>query len=285
MKIVLTLLAFIFFCIVSSIETKAQTRWVEQRVTMGSGESNLSEAWLEDAQKNIIERRKVNFDAKTREDWMTSAKTAYNGKKITKTEMYSKEIKNGVKLSMTIVFDYDNNNRKTKSSIYFHAGTKSNDPVMFTTYIYDSNANLISETTTSTMDYLGNPTDPQVSIIEYRYQDSLLIEEWKVAEDSATVEHYSYKYDVKGNMIEKKLLDEIDYLEKQLYTFSYDNYNRIIEDTTFLNNGKIFRRHKFIYNEAGDLIKQFEYGDETDNPLVTVTYKYEEVSEKEKSGR
>ena len=40
--------------------------------------------------------------------------------------------------------------------------------------------------------------------------------------------------------------------------------------------GKFFDGIKFIYNKNGDLVEQLEYGDESDNPLIKIIYKYEE---------
>ena len=44
--------------------------------------------------------------------------------------------------------------------------------------------------------------------------------------------------------MEKRLLDKIDELEQQSYTWNYDSSGKMIENNTFFNNGKIFRRHK-----------------------------------------
>ncbi len=242
---------------------------------MGSSKPRLSEAWLENSQKSTIEKRVIDYNGKTREDWRTLTVIEYKSNSITTTEMYSKQFERGQKPVMKILFDYDKNLKKIKAKVYSLSGDKIKDPIMYTNYIYDTADNLIKIITTSLVDFMGNPTVPKISTTEYRYKDTFLIEEWKVAMDTSIFEHYSYKYDTTGSKVEKKLLDKIDKLEQQLYTWKYDSSGKVIEDNTFFNDGKIFRRHKFIYNERGDLVEQLEYGDESDNEMVKVTYKYD----------
>lgn len=185
-------------------------------------------------------------------------------------------------LFSTIEWEYGENDRKSRSSMYYHAGGISS-PMTYTTYNYDKNFNLVSETTTLLVDYSGKAIAPMVSTTEYKNKDTLVMEEWKLGKDSLKVEHYSFKYDAHGNMVEKERLDKMVDLGIKLVTFKYNDSGKVSEDNSFFSNGEIFRRHKFIYNEVGDLITQLEYGDETDNPIVTVTYRYEVINGKKRN--
>lgn len=282
-----TIIALLIISVYGCIKTDAtaQTRWIEQWISMGFSKPMLSEAWIENSQKQTIERRIIDYNSTSREHWKTLTRTAFDGSKETKTEMYSKHFGNGQKPTATILFDYDKYLRKVKTSVYYNLGKKTKDPVMYTIHIYDDKSNLVSETITTLLDNSGKPTEPQVLKREYRYKDTLLIEEWKVAKDQSIHDHFSYKYVSAGNKVEKKLLDKTDNLTKSLFTWKYDDSGRLIEDRVFFNNGEIFRRHKFIYNDTGDLVEQLEYGDERNEILVKVIYKYEVIDDEKKNSR
>lgn len=263
------LLTFIFHSILS------QNRCVEQWISMPvNAPPYLSEVWIQDSLKNIIEKRTIDFNGKSRENWINKTRSEYDSNLLKRVLSYTREYKKGKKPSIEMIIDYNSDNLMISNEIYDKTKKNNLTPAIYTNYYYDCNDNIIKEITTSTIDYLGNPSDTSYIIIEYKYDSVNLVEEWKVAEDSSIYDHFGYISDSCGNMIEKRLLDKLDYLEKEVYINNYDSTGKLIDDRTIFNNGALFRKHVYHYNSTGDLIELFEYASDTDKADVKIVYKY-----------
>src|SRR5262249_33791004 len=150
----------------------------------------------------------------SREEWATLFKMEYDSTRLKRTMIFSRQFENGETPSMVIAEQYEHS-KKIMTSVYDFASDREGKNVIYITYKYNGNSQLIEETTSHLAGV--TPVPPK----HYRYQDTLLVEEWYAADDSTISEHYTYKHNDKGKLIEKKLQIEPDILAKQLYTFKY----------------------------------------------------------------
>lgn len=272
MKIIYTIIFILFF---NSIN--AQDRWVEQWIYMPvNGTPRLSEAWIQDSLNNIIEKRTIDFNGKSKDNWTSKTTSEYDSTNLIRVLSYSKRFKKGKQPSAEMIVNYNSDKQKVRLEIFDKSKKDNESLIIFTDYYYDINGNLIKEISTTTVDYMGNPSDTSLTTIHYKYESNRLVEEWK-STDTLNYEHFRYKYDSNGNMIEKRLLDKLDYLEKQIFEYKYDANGNMTKDKTLFNNGDLFRKHIYKYNDKGNMIELLEFASDSDQPDVKIIYKYSDI--------
>ncbi len=127
-------------------------------------------------------------------------------------------------------------------------------------YKYNSKGSKIEEV--STYDTTGAPDEPRKNdgpCCETRYiynynSNGKVIEKKEVFENQKTFLIQSYKYDDKGNIIEKVSYRTYPLPEK--ITYKYDSIGNIIEEVSYDQNGIIHRKLGFEYNKNGKKIEE-----------------------------
>lgn len=90
---------------------------------------------------------------------------------------------------------------------------------------------------------------------------------------------FTYKYDEKGNQIEKNGYNAIGKLSKRT-TFKYDNKGNQIETNMYMEDGKLFYKVNNFYDSIGKVYETITYQLDISKDK-NVTYKYENI---DKSG-
>lgn len=269
MKKTLTILLLTLACC-----ALGQNTWVIQSVSLTDTTSYIVDARLQDEMGNILEQRQINYGSNSIDDWTSRTVFIFESKKLTRTELFNKQHQEGKEPYAVQIYQFDKDEQKSNLTIY-NLTSRDSSISLTKEFKYESDTNLIQEISTRYVDYMGNQIEPVKFIIEYKYNDKgQKIEEWAKDSEEKISDHYSFKYDQNGNLIEKRLLDEIDYLEKTVFTYKFDSQGRLESDETKFNNGQVFRRHKYVYNKDYDLKEVLEYCSETESICGKIIYEY-----------
>ncbi len=257
-----------------TLYTSGQNTWIIQKLQITDSTYSIIDARLKNHKGNILEHRGIEYGSNNIKDWVSKAVFTYDSGKLIRTDLFNQRHHRGKKPHAAHVYQFDENGQKSALTVY---NLTSKDSTMSLTkeFNYMADTNLVQEISIRHIDYEGNRIEPQKSISEYRYNDrGQKIEEWTIDSEEVIRNHYSFKYDDHGNLVEKRLLDLIDYLEKTLITYTYNSQGELFTDEVRFNNGQVFRRHKYVYNQVGEIREVLEYCDETDSLCTKVIYEY-----------
>ena len=106
-----------------------------------------------------------------------------------------------------------------------------------------------------------------------------LVDKFGEIEKGSLSDKYTYKYDVKGNKIEKNYYNAYNGTLWKKYTYKYDEKGNEIEDNHYNGDGSLLSKHTCKYDEKGRMIEENSYN--ADGSLYSkYTSKYDEKGNK-----
>jgi hypothetical protein len=252
-----------------------QNKWILEKTIWRDSINYLHKATLVDSNENELETRTFIKNTLNLESWSSKTVSNYDSRGLLKSKEYY-FVEGLIPLRKIVEYYVYNDDDYKKSIERYQIGISDSilaQELSFE-YVQDSliSAMIITE-------YVGF-SEEEIEPITYRIE--LLhdragreIEEWRIDEEGNRFMHYSKKYDRKGNLIEKRLLDELEFLEKSLWKYDYDKTNKLKEDRIYFNNGELFRKHSYQYDGEGNLIKMLEFGGRSKEPLFGIEYEYQ----------
>ncbi len=205
----------------------------------------------------------------------TSSLYNFDGKIV---EQYSLEY-NAVNKIKT--FTYDQNNNLNEEVLYYYDDNDYNDdftegfttfyyydennnlieknwlqygePGQRFTYSYDDNNNLLETKSTSKSFRNGEGATKGDWIIEYNYENNILISQTGIEQNRITKTLYSY--DEEGNLLNETYLLNGRFNEEKLY--SYDNGN-LVRELLNSNNDEKKKEFLYLYDQLGNKLSSIE---------------------------
>lgn len=140
-------------------------------------------------------------------------------------------------------------------------------------YVYDSAGNKIGEKNY----YVGN----KYQNYEYAFLTETEIINEKIKDDDF-FSMRRFEYNTLGNKI-KEIYSSPSLLDKRqtlsYYTFTYDDYGKVIEEDTYYESDTLISIKIFFkYNKEGKLIEENKYDVKADDLIYNKTYKYDNKS-------
>ncbi|MDR3247049.1 MAG: hypothetical protein LBT50_11550 [Prevotellaceae bacterium] len=173
-----------------------------------------------------------------------------NVKNIRETQYKLNDINPGLNEVLITTFSFNKNCLKTEEKTTDVGGDLKNKHNIS----YDKSGNIVSESK-ETPTVKGNFTT------KYKYDSEKRLSKKEITSNGRIISTYIYRYDDKGNAVEKEIQKKLGLLDinNEKFECKYDENNRLIEEIHL--DGEKYNKTEYKYNEKGQIIRRVEYNE------------------------